>query len=83
MYQVPFRHLYLFFVMSERLLMLIYGESLTFLHLFLQCFDFLSLASNFKGTVRPDLISLRMVPLDRSLFGHQPLYGFNGFNFLI
>jgi hypothetical protein len=35
----------------------------------LSCHDFAS----FKGTVRPDCIFMRMVPLDRPWKGHQPL----------
>ncbi len=30
-----------------------------------------------KGTVRPDWICMRVVPLDRPLKGHQLLYGFD------
>ena len=35
-----------------------------------------------KGTVRPDWICMRVVSLERTLKGHQPLYVFN-FLFLI
>jgi hypothetical protein len=35
-----------------------------------------SLQVHFKGTVRPDKISLRVVPLDRPWLGRQPLYVF-------
>jgi hypothetical protein len=35
-----------------------------------------------KGTVRPDWICIRVVSLERTLKGHQPLYVFN-FLFLI
>ncbi len=31
----------------------------------------------FKGTVRPDWICMRVVPLERPLKGHQPLYVFD------
>ncbi len=37
---------------------------------------------NIKGTVRPDWICMRVVSLESSLKGHQPLYVFN-FLFLI
>ncbi len=32
------------------------------------------MAINFKGTVRPDWICMRVVPLESPLKGHQPLY---------
>jgi hypothetical protein len=38
--------------------------------------------SDFKGTVRPDWICMRVVSLKSPLKGHQPLYVFN-FLFLI
>ncbi len=37
---------------------------------------------NFKGTVRPDWICMRVVSLENPLKGHQPLYVINFF-FLI
>jgi hypothetical protein len=37
---------------------------------------------SFKGTVRPDWICMRVVSLESTLKGHQPLYVFN-FLFLI
>jgi hypothetical protein len=38
---------------------------------------------SFKGTVRPDWISMRVVSLKSSLKGHQPLYVFNFLFFIL